>query len=86
MSPPSSPTFGFFPATTTAPNAFSLFGQNPRDNHAMLSSLMMSTAGSPNSTAPSSKRSSMLSLKSKDSKLSLRTLFSKKSSESLGSQ
>ncbi|KAF9270850.1 hypothetical protein L218DRAFT_821662, partial [Marasmius fiardii PR-910] len=32
---PSTPTYGFFPAGITSPNAFTSFHQSPRDTHTM---------------------------------------------------
>ena len=39
QSPPSSPSYGFFPAATASPHAFASFGQSPRDQHNMYASL-----------------------------------------------
>jgi len=53
FSPPSSPTFGFFPTGATSPNAFVGFHQNPRDTYTMYSTFSSGTsqgAGSKGST------------------------------------
>jgi hypothetical protein len=41
---PSSPTFGFFPAGATSPNAFAGFHQSPRDQHAMYYAALSASA------------------------------------------
>jgi hypothetical protein len=40
---PSSPSYGFFPAGATSPNAFAGLHQSPREQHAMYAALSAST-------------------------------------------
>ncbi|PPQ69446.1 hypothetical protein CVT25_004839 [Psilocybe cyanescens] len=58
LSPPPSPTSGFFPTGSTSPNAFiGLQGQNPRDTHNMYSLFASGLRGNKNSATQGEKTS-----------------------------
>ncbi|KIM47702.1 hypothetical protein M413DRAFT_439372 [Hebeloma cylindrosporum] len=60
FSPPSSPTFGFFPTGATSPNAFSGFHQNPRETYTMYSAFAPGTSQGAGNKGPAQGGKSVL--------------------------